>query len=321
MFALIPVLVLVTTVEITSAVIARSMDRSLPSDAMKRMKLPHRAVVGSLAEPLVVVCAGDSWTYGFGVEEHQSYPAQLQGVLERELGAGLVVNLGNQGAPPIRVSRALTGYLYQGRADLVVYLAGENTPENRVTLEDKQRPAPLRALRPYLRYLATYRLLSQVIARGRILSDPYLADWSNVEEEQRFSTGTRADLQHGLESIQSNMVRMADIAETAGSELLVLTYALPKEMESARGTDWYRFPEVNEAIRTSAADNGLPVLDLEAKYRDEGRGAEVILYGTSRMAKNNVDLHPNPEGYRIVAEAVGDWIVSREKMGLLGRAR
>lgn len=305
LYAFVPLLLLLAGVEAVCGVLARSLDRSLPPAALKTSPLPQRAVLEGSPEALYVVCVGDSWTYGFGVAEQEAYPAQLQQRLGEER---VVVNLGNPGASPIRAARALTSYLYRAPADVIVYLAGSNTPLNTITLQDRQRPAPLRAMRPLLRHLALYRILSQGMARGRVLSDPYLQDWRQDEDKERLSVDEATWLESALESTRANMARMADLAETHGAELLVLTYGLPRELADTPVGEDYRFPLLNETIRQAAAANGLPLVDMEARYQAADLGAEALLYGTERLTPGTLDLHPNALGYALYAEAVADWI-------------
>ena len=311
-YALVPLVLFLGAVEIISAIVARTvLSTRNPTEGFRTEPMPRRAELGEGEVALSVACVGDSWTFGWGLEVEESYPAQLEARLSQTRDVR-VVNLGNPGASPIRAARALNSYLQTESADLVVYLAGSNTPMNRVTVEDRRTPAPLRALRPYLRYLATYRLLSQIIARARLKSDENLKDWSVEEEEERLQPRKGQWLKSALSSTRANMARMADLAEAFDVELLVLTYGLPLTMEPHRDESWYRFPELNAVIKQAAEENGLAVLDMEAAYAAHGVvGPEVLYHGDSRLSAQDLDIHPNAAGYRIYAEEVARWIEAR----------
>lgn len=310
-YAFVPLLLLLGSVEVGSAVVARTvLSTRNPTEGFRTAPLPNRAVTRSESAALSVVCVGDSWTFGWGLEVEQSYPHQLEKLLQQRIEAQ-VVNLGNPGASPIRVARVLNSYLQTGSADVVIYLAGSNTPMNRITMEDQRAPAPLRALRPYLRYLASYRLISQLIARARLRDDENLKSWNIEAEQQRFRLNEQQQwLEYSLSSTRANMARMADMAEAFDYEFLVLTYGLPTSLDPYRGQQWYRFPELNSVIRQAAADNGLTVLDMEARYVARGGvGAEGLYYGDTRLSRQDLDIHPSEIGYAIYAEEVATWIL------------
>ncbi len=310
LYAAIPLVLVLGTVELGSALMAAHIRRSRdPTAGFRLARLPARAQAETDAA-LTVVCVGDSWTFGWGVEPEEAYPSRLEQMLRPNIDAD-VINLGNPGASPIRAARALTAWLAKGSADVVVYLAGSNTPMNRVTLEDRHAPASLRAMRPLLRHLASYRLLSQIMARARVEADGYLRDWDPEAEQQRVKPADHREWQeNALASARANMARMADLSETFGFNLLVLTYGLPPSMDTHRGESWYRFPILNETIRMAAAENGLDVVDVEAAYLRRGvAGPELLYHGDAHLDRGYLDIHPNAAGYDVHAEEVAAWIV------------
>ena len=304
LYSLIPLLVVLVGIEGVSWVVAEVVLASRRPAPTQKAPLPRRAEAWEHGP--AIVCVGDSWTFGWGLTAEQSYPGQLQ----EKLDGVQVLNLGNPGASPIVVARILRAQLQKAPADLVIYLAGSNTPMNRVTIEDKRTPAPLRAARPFLRHFAAYRLLSQLIARARLQDDEDLQHWSIEEEQERIRPGSLEKWTAlALQSTRSNMARMADIADLYDVPLLVLTYGLPPSLDRLQGASWYRFPALNEAIRQAAAENQLPVLDMEAAYRERGvQDADVLYYGTERLRPDNLDIHPNTDGYAIYAEEIAAWI-------------
>lgn len=134
-----------------------------------------------------VLCVGDSNTYGAGVPEEGSYPAQLQALLdERSPGRFSVINLGTPGMATWQVRERLPAQLARYAPDIVILLAGVNNGWN-------LRPPELDAgLRTRLEALALrsrlYRLL-RVALRDRSL--------------ERVDVGTRADGRHQVAAGES----------------------------------------------------------------------------------------------------------------------
>jgi len=89
-------------------------------------------------EGRVVVCVGDSFTYGYGASDlDHSYPAQLETVLEEESGeAWTVLNVGFPGRNSNQMSEALIDTLAEGPADYVVLVGGVNDPWSGATKLD-----------------------------------------------------------------------------------------------------------------------------------------------------------------------------------------
>jgi lysophospholipase L1-like esterase len=81
----------------------------------------------------IVLCVGDSHTYGTAIPRDQAYPAQLEGYLNRvdPDGAYAVINRGVPGMNAAQVAHVLPSWLRQYRPDLVVVWAGANNAWNR----------------------------------------------------------------------------------------------------------------------------------------------------------------------------------------------
>lgn len=74
-----------------------------------------------------VYCYGDSYTYGWGVDETQSYPSQLRGLLrEKYPGEFAVVNRGKPGTNTNRMLKMLKLDLKHSIFDVAVFFIGSN---------------------------------------------------------------------------------------------------------------------------------------------------------------------------------------------------
>ncbi len=74
-----------------------------------------------------ILCAGDSFTYGFGATEGNAYPAQLQRILDsRRPETFVVINGGRGAASTTTVLETLASHLDAYPIDLVVVMAGNS---------------------------------------------------------------------------------------------------------------------------------------------------------------------------------------------------
>ena len=80
-------------------------------------------------DALVILCVGDSCTYGEGADpKTQSYPVQLENILrtkhpDRKF---YVVNLGLPGMNSSQLARRFEGYVQLHKPDLAIILIGNN---------------------------------------------------------------------------------------------------------------------------------------------------------------------------------------------------
>jgi len=86
---------------------------------------------GAWGSGVKILCVGDSHTYGVIVPESESYPAQLQRILdEREPGAYSVVNIGVPGRNTAQALRRLPVNLSRYQPDVVIFWLGINDAWN-----------------------------------------------------------------------------------------------------------------------------------------------------------------------------------------------
>jgi hypothetical protein len=106
-----------------------------------------------------VLCVGDSHTYGALVRREESFPAQLQRLLEqREPGVWSVVNLGVPGLSSTQVRNRLPVWLSRYQPDVVVAWSGVNDSWNVSELGETQGGLRL-ALEQLALRSRVYRLL------------------------------------------------------------------------------------------------------------------------------------------------------------------
>ena len=311
-FALIPLLALFGLAEAGARLFGRAVLASRRQDMppLPDPEASQRPLADDPGAGLTVVCVGDSWTFGMQKRDEQAYPGQLQAVLREQHGiAARVANLGKPGADSFRAARMLRGQLPQLPADLVVVQIGANL--DRSPCEEDASAGSMFAwtLHAALNHLATYRLLTQIVAHARVLDDTRLNDQGGGEgvplrdhEAILFHT---LDVHIGL---------MEDMALATGAQLLLVTYGLPASIP-ARCADTTHV--INEWIREIAWRRDLPLVDMEQYYAVHDIPASWTLGAAEDVPCARIDPHPDARGYQLHAQEIGAWIAAHE--GELGR--
>lgn len=75
--------------------------------------------------PVTIVALGDSLTEGYGVKEHQAYPALLEAMLQKEGFCGTVINAGISGETSRGLLSRINRVLLQ-KPDIVILCTGAN---------------------------------------------------------------------------------------------------------------------------------------------------------------------------------------------------
>ena len=92
---------------------------------------PERSSAWRPGAAVRVLCIGDSNTFGVGVPDEASYPAQLQTLLdENSPGRFSVINLGTPGMATWQIRQRLPAQLARYSPDIVILLAGVNNGWN-----------------------------------------------------------------------------------------------------------------------------------------------------------------------------------------------
>jgi len=130
-----------------------------------------RSVLADGAEHLVL-CIGDSNTYGIGAGSDGDYPSQLEGILNAQRSSEqrvAVVNGGVAGANTTMMLDALPGFLESTEPDLVILLAGTTNLSNFYGYERwRDGDSAGVRLREALRSLRVVRLVALVSAELRM---------------------------------------------------------------------------------------------------------------------------------------------------------
>ncbi len=227
-----------------------------------------------------IAVLGDSTTFGFGVENDQTFAHQLELLLAAAAPERVVevLNFGTSGYNTLDEALVLRAKALRYDPDFVIVGYNLNDP-------DIERVQPLHRffaelawwqdthLYQWLARQAYERRIARYPTRFHYAHDPERANWRSVEEG--FAT-------------------IAELADEAGVAVLVALF--PVGLCNAG----YRFHALHEQVASAARERGLAVLDLFEAYAAADRAGEAYILP---------DLHPNPRGHAIAADALASWLL------------
>ena len=262
-----------------------------------------------------ILCVGDSHTYGVALPSEESYPGQLQRMLDEK---GHHVNVINDGVPGQNTSelrRRLPDLLDEHSPEVVVILSGFNNRWNRSEvlwsdIEDGVAESGARGAAKSLWYrlattLRTVRLATYLWNEYRRRDDnsPIQKSWYEDREGRRHYHEWRPsdddpDINSVMARTRRDLAAMVDMIRKAGAEPVFLTYA---------GKPGSPMTLANHLIVTSARSRAVPVVDIDAVIRPLITGPDG---GLDKDAHDKLFLpgehetHLGAEGYRIVAREI-----------------
>jgi lysophospholipase L1-like esterase len=224
-------------------------------------------------DAITILCVGDSHTYGAPLPEQESYPYQLQELLERRYPSRefRVVNLGLPGVNTAFVANRLKRQILEIRPHLVMVSAGRNDIWNLLhTDSGPGEDGTWTALRRALLHVKLFRLAVVLTSevhfkppeqgRGRWQS----SDQERVKREIRNefmrakpffgeNTDTRVPLDRARMTIQQGMEQVVETARSFGIPVI-----------------WYNYPQrdgrrrtASEAIDAAGARLEIPIVRSE----------------------------------------------------------
>jgi len=224
-------------------------------------KLPHPGAP-------VILCAGDSHTFGVKVPAEQSYPAQLQTLLDQHGFVFNVVNAGIPGENTSELRRQLPGLLQRYHPGVVVILCVVNNEWNRTDIawsdfEDGELRQGIRSWPKRLWYgalgsLRTVRLVTygwNQIGYWRERQEMGMDHEGEKYFHRRDHYGRLDTLNHILDRGRRDLTAIVRLVESAGAQPIFMTYA---------GQPFSPMGGANAALRTRAQSLGVPLVDNDA---------------------------------------------------------
>lgn len=251
-------------------------------------------------EALRILCLGDSNTFGMGVEDAETYPAQLEAELRARGREACVFNAGVPGywtlqelrtlellAPVLRPDVVVVGWLQNDIADPAApFYAGHQVIggyvcENAEGYEKLQRDVLEE------RSWEISRLAQLVSLGSRLWRHERRVPERALEESRPFPP----------EQLEASFALVQQIYRTArqhGARCLVLVYGTQPEVESGRKNPAVQFLE--DRLQQEQMEF-LSFTDLLHACHADGQGPLFVLRD---------ETHPNPAGHGITARALAD---------------
>jgi len=277
------------------------------SKGLRNPEIPYEKPPGTYR----VLALGDSWTFGFRMNEPDAYPRQLERILREQaaargdhrtievINAGVIGYSTDQEAAYLRVE----GWKYQPDLVLVNYYPVNDTHNK---LASYQRRAQLREIHPWLLalYEAPKKLYLRQFWKGvrRTLKQRFRVAAAGGDEKAAARDWT-SGYQAGAKGWEAVVTALADIgAQARERKVPVLVVLLPDTQDLTRYDEVYH-PKVAPMVSAAVSAAGLDFFDLEPTFAPWAGKEDEVRYGRLR--------HPNARGYGIIAEAVADQIGRR----------
>ncbi len=280
--------------------------------------------------PVYAAALGDSFTYGLGVDEEDSWVARLQETLGKE-----VANLGQPGFGPVQEERMVQRYVRPLRPQVVLWMVFPNDLEDGLLFNGMggvaERPAGrldgiLDALRPYSRLAL---LLEFSLGRGPLVwAEGYerrtVSDRAGRGEDGTERAGrprpyeiffhpdllarqidlTDPTIDTGWWITRNAIAKAAAELQADGSEL-ILILAPPREraylhLLSATPDVPYNTDQLFDRFKALGDELGVRVLDLTPAFVQAARDGDILYF--------QHDGHWNETGNALAADAIAEFL-------------
>lgn len=261
--------------------------------------------------PFVVLCVGDSHTWGRG----EGFPAHLSHRLARISPRYRVVNLGIPGTNTAQLRNRLSRYLDAYQPRVVVLWTGVNNHWNRAETklwgQAGIKPQSVRErVLGASRVLRFFRVWRDNVALNRILANsPYVTEEAPLlPGDPRFRLHRRHILgeEDRVRNIEGNELRPAQVVRVTAFDFVSMIELMQSRdihvvvIKYPQSAPWYE--NANEGIRRAALATGTP--EASTWLARERVIAEAQRLGRPRPGLLNSTVHPTEIFYKAIGDVV-----------------
>ncbi len=262
-----------------------------------------------------VVILGDSFAYGYGVDNHQTFASHL----DQRLAGVEVINLGLTGYNLVQAHRLLQreGLGYEPDLVVVAFCQNDVTDRRMPTAAEQRRTRKQLAPRPGLKaFLLRHSYLVNFLRWQTNTIRPLrrFLQWTGLKEGDegydRLDPNLRpalrtwpAELRRQWDDTMAELLALNATCNRAGARLLVAAVPTKQSLSSAALAHSLAY----SALATADFDLDKPYLALANFCREHGilfRNAKPALEGADAYLQH--DMHFSPKGHRVFAEALED---------------
>jgi len=270
-----------------------------------------------------IAVLGDSFTFGLGANDDESYPAQLERILADAVRKGRVevINAGVPGTGTGEEALYYDIWVKRFHPQVVVLTVYRNDVENdrrqRVFNLDERGRASSRTMQELRATSQRRRLLWQVA--NAVPGYPFLAQHSHLLNLLRRTISAIAvrkkaviDWEYlrkeGLALMGAEVTWLKQRTQESGARLVVVFLPRRHTIQPSRRPpeEWNRrnpHAMIN-ALKEVCSREGIPFIDITPLIRVWAEKLHHSLYYTGRR-----DYHATPEGYRLFAEAISSFLL------------
>jgi lysophospholipase L1-like esterase len=296
-----------------------------------------------------IVALGDSVTFGNGANDGQDYPSRLQSILQERLAGSPssrvpeVINAGIGGTGTAEQALWYENWVRLFHPHLVVLNVFCNDVDgdlrsnlfrldtNRTVLplstsEILSAAGKLRFPQQLIGDLPGYGWLAQHsqsfnlarIAIGGVLDNSRRPARTAPSDPARAAGLEQQFRQKGLALMAGEIKWLEQQVRASGARLAVV-FVPCRESVYASNASWaeevrWKSAAIVDRLQDIASKQCIPFVDLTPSFRERSGQASEPLYYNGRL-----DTHPNPLGYRVIAEEVAEFLFEKKLVAPNGR--
>jgi lysophospholipase L1-like esterase len=245
---------------------------------------------------LVILCVGDSHTFGVGVEPEQAYPVQVEQVLRERGRRAQAINAGAPGRNSGQLREALPAMLERYRPRVVIVWVGANNQWVPLVRDD--------AAPPFRDRFRLVRMLRLLLGRTEGVSGDFRRDLDNAlltptDRPIATASPTRElrTIELAAETTRKDVGPIVETIRARGAVPILLTYPI---------TLGPMLAAIDEAIVETGAAHQARVIDLRVMARRHRPRIRHLLLP---------DIHPNARLYRAIGWEIARTLVREDVAG------
>jgi hypothetical protein len=281
-----------------------------------------------------IAVLGSSFTFGSGANDDETYPFQLQRILEREAqgqGSHAVFEVINAGMPGSVVADEALWYdtwVQRFRPQLVILnvacvvdfptttFAIDHEGKPVLHAGERRHPSRNGSVRRVLRQLPGYVFLSQhseffnllALKVGQAIRRGPSIEAQNLDS--RSSDDGVNELQRSLSMEVGEIGWLNEDVRRSGARLALVVLPCHENVDSSATPDAdeirREYAALSSQLRSFAAKEKVPFLDLAPTLRSTAEASEPFFYA------GRFETHPTPAGYRAIANGVARFLFDND---------